>query len=203
MVPGLGAFLHYPYLPASVHGGRDQHLLEIVLRDRLRAGAGHQYAAGTQHLQRPQVDFLIPAHGLGKGSFVAGERRRIEHDGVVLAAGGGVILEHVEDIAFQPFDLPHLLLGLVQDGILLGGLQRLAGGINAGDLGANPREVQGEPSVVAKAIEGLAVGVARGGGVVFALVEECAGILSAEGIEIKSDAVAMEDGAGAIAVHDG
>src|SRR5215831_15505084 len=48
--------------------------------------------------------------------------------------------------------------------------------------------------MVGEAVQRLTVSVASGGSVVLALVEESAGLLSAQAVEVKADAVQGEDG---------
>ena len=63
--------------------------------------------------------------------------------------------------------------------------------------------MKGEASLVAEDVEGLAVGVLGGGGVVFALVEEGSGLLAFEGVVAELYAVHGEGGRGLLALTAG
>ncbi len=69
------------------------------------AGAGHENAAGAEHLEGAEVEFLVAAEGGIEVALGFGEGGRIENDGVVVAIGGGVVLEQVEGVGLDPFDL--------------------------------------------------------------------------------------------------
>jgi hypothetical protein len=83
---------------------------------------------------------------------------------------------------------------VIQSGVLVGDFQGGTGAVDAGDLGAARGEMEGETALVAEDVEGLAVAVAGGGSVVFALVEEGSGFLAFEGVKGKLNAVHGEDG---------
>src|SRR5208283_5861984 len=74
-----------------------------------------------------------------------------------------------------------------------GDFERGAGAVDAGDVGAARGEMEGESALVAKNVEGVAMGVLGGGGVVLALIEEGSGLLAFERVELELDAVHGED----------
>ena len=61
--------------------------------------------------------------------------------------------------------------------------------------------MQRKSSLIGEAVERISVSVACGGGIVLALVEEGAGLLPGESIEVEADSVHGEDGAGPLAAH--
>ena len=83
-------------------------------------------AAGTKHLQRAQVQLLVAAQRGRHGALGLGERRRVENDGVVLPAGGGVVLQQVEGVGLDPLDLAAAMPVAIELLVLLGNLQRRA-----------------------------------------------------------------------------
>ena len=89
----------------GVEGGVGEHFEEVGLADVVGAGAGDENPAGAQHLQGAEVEFLVAAEGGVEIALGLGEGGRIEDDGVVTAVGGGVVLEQVEGVGFDPFDL--------------------------------------------------------------------------------------------------
>src|SRR5664280_2620663 len=70
-----------------------------------------------------------------------------------------------------------------------------------GDALASPRDVQRKSSLIGETVERVSVSVPCGGGVVLALVEEGAGLLPAESVEVEAEAVQSEEGAGSLAAH--
>ena len=80
-------------------------------------------------------------------------------------------------------------------------LQRRARRIHPCHFVADPRQMKREASLIGEAVERLAMRVAGRRGIVLALIEEGAGLLSAQPVEVKAHAVQGEDGAGALASH--
>ena len=60
--------------------------------------------------------------------------------------------------------------------------------------------MEGEASLIAEDVEGFAVGVVGGGGVVLALVEEGSGLLAFEGVVMELNSVHGEGGGGLAAL---
>src|SRR5580692_6616071 len=56
--------------------------------------------------------------------------------------------------------------------------------------------MQGEAALVTENVEGLAVSVLRGGGVIFALIKEGSGLLAFEGVEAELNRIHGERGGG-------
>src|SRR5262249_27326094 len=94
----------------------------------------------------------------------------------------------VEGVCLDPFDLPS-----VETGVLIGDFQRRARAVHAGDVRAFGREVKRESALIAEDVKALPMGIAGGGRVVLPLVEERASLLSGEGVELKLDAIHLED----------
>ena len=165
------------------------------------AGAGDEDAAGAKHLEGAEVEFFVAAEGGVEVALGFGEGGRIENDGVVVAVGGGVVLEQVEGVGLDPFDLLAFETGLVEGGVLVGDFEGGAGAVDAGDLGAAWSEMEGESSLIAEDVEGFAAGVVGGGGIVFALVEEGSGLLAFEGVIVELELVHGEGGGGFFALQ--
>ena len=92
----------------GIEGSGGQHFEEVRLADVVGAGASDQDAAGAEHLEGAEIEFLVAAKGGVEVALGLGEGRRVEDDGVVATAGGGVVLEQVEGVGFDPFDLVRL-----------------------------------------------------------------------------------------------
>src|SRR5215469_18368288 len=111
----------------------------------VRARAGHKDPARSEHLQGSKVEFFVPTEGgieialsLGKGGW-------IKNDRVVESVGSSIVLQQVEGVALDPFNLTS-----VQIGVLVGNLQRGTGTVHANDGVANLRQMKGETSLVAE-----------------------------------------------------
>src|SRR5208283_5358152 len=156
---------------------------------------------GAQHPQGAEVEFLVAAQSGRHCALGFGEGGRVEDDGVVLASGGGVVLEQVKGVRLDPFDLANAVLGTVELLVPLGDFQRRTRRVNRGHARAHSCEMQGEASLISEAIERLTVSIPGSGSVVFALIEESASLLSGESVEVKTHAVHGEDGARPIAAY--
>ncbi len=150
------------------------------------AGAGDQDAAGREQAQGAQVDLLVAGDGGVEIAAALGEGRRIEHDQRKLPAGGRVAGEQVEDVGLVEVDVGDPV-GL---GVGAGGGERGAGAVDRFHGFALGGQVQGEAAGGGEAIERLAAaGVMRGGAIVFALVEEDAGLLAVQQVGMHGEAV--------------
>src|SRR5580693_328712 len=178
MIFSLSADLNHAQGPVGIAGGAGQHLQEVGLADVVGAGAGHQDAAGAQHLQSAEVEFFIAAEGGIEVALTLGKRWWVEDDRIVTLAGGGVVLEQIEGVGFDPFDFRLVLAAPVEGGILIGNFERSSGTIDAGDVRAARDQMKSEASLIAEDIEGFSVGVLGNGGVVLALVEEGSSLLA-------------------------
>ena len=88
----------------GVKCGTGKHFQEVGLADVVGAGAGDEDAAGTEHLEGPEIEFFVAAQGSVEVALALGERGWVENDGVVAAVGGGVVLEEVKGVGFDPFN---------------------------------------------------------------------------------------------------
>src|SRR5579864_9363737 len=61
VVLGLAADFKNAGGAVGVHSGRAQHLEEVRLADVVGAGAGDQHAAGPEHFEGAEVQFLVAA----------------------------------------------------------------------------------------------------------------------------------------------
>ena len=123
MILGLSADLDEAEGAVGVEGGGGQHLEEVVLADVVGAGAGDEDAAGAEHLESAEIEFLVAAEGGVEIALALGEGGRVENDGVVAAVGGGIVLEQVEGVGLDPFDLSSVQKLRVQGGVLVGDFQ--------------------------------------------------------------------------------
>ncbi len=105
MVLCRAALLQQADSPPGVGRGRTQHVKKLRLADVERARAADQDASAAKHLQGAQVQLLVAAQRGGHGALGLGEGGRVQDDGVVLAAGAGVVLQQVEGVGFDPLDL--------------------------------------------------------------------------------------------------
>src|SRR5882724_3456779 len=87
VVLSLNALFEQSYDPLSVQRSSDDDVLKPLLADVVRARAGDQDPAGTEHLQGPQIQFFVAPRGGGQVTLGLGERWRVENDGVVLTPG--------------------------------------------------------------------------------------------------------------------
>src|SRR6202041_866626 len=85
-------------------------------------------------------------------------------------------------------------LAAVEGGVLVGNFEGGGGTVDARDARAARDEVEGEAALIAEDVEGVAVGVGGGRGVVLALVEEGSGFLPGKGIVVELDSVHGNDG---------
>src|ERR1700678_1989942 len=171
MVFGLASDFEEAQGAVGVEGGSGQHFEEIGLADVIGAGAGDENAAGAQHFEGAEIEFFVATESGIEIALGFGEGWRIENDGVVLLAGGGVVLEQIEGVGFNPFDFMNLgsvrlggmKIGSVQSSVLVGDFERGTRTVDASDVGAARGEMQGESALVTEDVEGLAVGIVRGG----------------------------------------
>ena len=196
MVFGLSADLDQAQGAVGVKGGVGEHFEEIRLADVIGAGAGDEDSARAKHFQGAKVEFFVAAQGGVEVALGFGEGGRVENDGVVAAVGRGIVLEQVEGVGFDPFDFL-----IVEQPALSAAFWSATS--RAGRELSMPvtfeqqlAEVEGEASLIAEDVEGFAVRVLGGGGVVFALVEEGTGLLAFERVVVKLHAVHGESGGG-------
>ena len=151
------------------------------------AAEGGEDAALIQQLERAQVDFLVAAHGVHEGLFVAGETRGIEDDEVVVGFG---VFEEIEDVVFEHLDVQAVELGIVAGGLAGGG-----GDIDGGDMGGTGLGAgEGEAALVGEAIEhAFALGELGDLGVGLELVEVEAGFLAVEEVDLEIQVVGADD----------
>ena len=89
----------------GVKGGAGEHFEEIGLAYVVGAGAGDEDSAGAEHLERAEIELFVAAEGGVEIALGLGEGGRVENDGVVVAVGGRIVLEQVEGVGFDPFNL--------------------------------------------------------------------------------------------------
>src|SRR5664280_1542198 len=201
VVERLAAFFQNSHSAARIDSGGTEHREEFAFADVERTGAGDENAAWPKHLQGAEIQLFIAAQRGRHGALGLGERRWIENDSVILPARGSVVLEQVESVGLDPFDLAAAVSGTIELLVLLRYFQRRPRRVHSRDGCACPREVQRKSSLIGETIERVSVSVPRSGGVVLALVEEGAGLLPAESVEVEAESVHGEEGAGSLAAH--
>ena len=176
MVFRLCTPLNYPYLPARIVRCFGDDLQEQVFSDMVRAGAGDQVAAGVKELQAAQIDFLVAAAGGGDAGAILCESRRVQNNHVEVAASFVVLLQDVERIGLAEREVGDVVQLLIAAGHFDGCGRE----IHRLDLLAVRREGEREAAIVREAVEHRAAGIGRGGGAVFALIQEAARLLPLE-----------------------
>ena len=142
------------------------------------------------------MDFLVAAHGVHEGLFVAREAGRIQDDEVVVRLG---VLEKIKDIVFQYLDFQ-----AVETGVVAGSLAGAGGDVHGGDLGGTGLGAgEGEAALIGEAIEhALPFGEAGDIGVGLELVEVEAGFLAVVEVDFEIEVVGSDDeGPGVFAVE--
>ncbi len=79
------------------------------------AGAGDEDAAGAEHLESAEVELLVASKRSIQIALGLGECGRVEDDSIVTAVGGGVVLQEIEGVGLDPFDL-----AFIESGVLVG-----------------------------------------------------------------------------------
>src|SRR3984957_11956373 len=123
----------------GVTGGVGEHSEEVGLTDVIRAGTADQDSAGAKHLQSAKVEFFVAAHGWVEVALGFGKGGRVENDGVVALAGGGIVLEQVEGAGFHPLDVQ-----LIESGVTIGDLESRARAVDSGDMATGPPQMKGK-----------------------------------------------------------
>ena len=102
MIFSLSSNLKKAQRAVGVNGGRGQHFKERGVADVIGAGACNEDSPRRQHLQSTEVQFLVAAYGGIEIALGFGERRWIEHDGVVLLPRRLVLAQQLKRICFNP-----------------------------------------------------------------------------------------------------
>jgi len=182
----------------GVNGGRGDDGFEFGEADVVGAGAGDEQSAGAEHFEGAEVELFIAAECALDGALAFGEGGRIDDDDVPVVFGFGPVAEELEGIGLDPVNRAGEQ-GAVGFQVALGDLKGGARGVDAGDLGADLGEVEGESSLVGADVKGLTgelqgAGPLGRGAVIFTLVKERAGFLPGVGIEEEAEAVEVERG---------
>lgn len=188
VVERLGAAVEDAEGAAGVEGGGGDGLQEHAFADVVGAGAGDEHAAAVEQAEGAEIDVLIAGERFLHGAAGFREGGRVEDDGVEAAVGLGVLCEELEDVGFAPLDVVDFVGGGVFPGAVEGG----RGGIESFDAIGAAGEVEGEAAGGTETVEDLAAREALGGEVVLALVEEGAGFLAAEEIDVPVEAVELD-----------
>src|ERR1700722_9122776 len=202
MVLRLSANFDQTKRAVGVDSGAGEHLEEARLADVVRAGAGYEQPAGTEHLEGAKIEFLVAAESGIEVALRFGESGRVENDSVVVMVGGGVVLEQVEGVRLDPFDIVALPKLRIEGCVLVGDFQRGTGAVDCGDLRATRREGKGKAALVTEDVQSFSLGVLSGGGIVFALVKESSSLLAFEGVVAELHGVHGEGGARFFALQE-
>ena len=104
MVGRGAAALKQAHAPRCVGGSGGDCAFKIGPANMMRAGAGDEQAAGAQHFERAQIQFLVAAQRALNGALGFGEGRRVENDGVEFLAGLRPVAENLEGVGLDPVD---------------------------------------------------------------------------------------------------
>ena len=97
--------LQHLHPPPRIRSRRRNHLGELRQRNMVRTRTSHQRPTRRQHLHRPQIQLLIPAHrALGRPLRLR-KRRRVEHDRVVPLTIRLILAQQLERIGLNPIHL--------------------------------------------------------------------------------------------------
>src|SRR5271165_2751296 len=160
----MSSNLRHAQSATGITGCVGQHLDEVGLADVVGAGAGDQDTAGAKHLQGTQVEFFIAPEGGIEVALGLSEGWRIENDRVKALSGRREVLEQVEGVGFDPLDIV-----AIQRRVLVGDFESGPGAVDSRDARATRGQMKSKTSLVAKNIEGFAVGILSASSVVLAL----------------------------------
>ena len=130
MVGSGAAAFEQTHAPRGIGSGGSDGGFEIGPGDMVRTGAGDQQAAGTNHFERTQIQFLVAAQGAFDGAPGFGEGGRIEDDGVKTLARLRPVAENFEGVGLDPVDFGGDA-GAIGFEIALGDFERGTRGVDA------------------------------------------------------------------------
>src|SRR6266705_696602 len=173
----------------GVRGGAGDDFLEELGRHAAGAGKSREQPSPPQHLQRIQVDVLVPARRALGVLRRRCELRRVEHDEVELSVFGPQLAQGSEHIRFEP--LGALRCDPVQREVTLCQLERGRRTVDREHRArASGQRGEREAAGVAEAIEHLpAVGEVPHAGSVVALIEIEPRLLSRSDVDFILGAV--------------
>ena len=145
MVFRLAADLYQAESAVGVKCGAGEHFQEIGLSYVVGAGAGDEDAAGAEHFEGAEIELFVAAQGGVEVALALGERGWVENDGVVVTVGGGVVLEEVKGVGFDPFNLFSFQELVVERGVLVGYFEGGTGAVDASDLRARGARWRAKP----------------------------------------------------------
>jgi hypothetical protein len=175
-----------------VSGRIGHHAMELVPGNVMGAGASHQRSARAQHLEGTQVELLVTTQSAGYSTLGFGKSRGVEHHRVEGSSRRAPVAQKIEGVGLDPL---HRRLDAVPVDlqILFRNLECCPGGIDARDPCAGSSQVQRKATLVGTDVERLSMSMARGGGIVQALVEESARLLPGVGVVVESQPVQVKD----------
>ena len=106
MIGSGAAALEQAHAPRRIGSGGSDSGFKIGPTDMMRAGAGDEQAAGTNHFECAQIQFLVTAQGAFDGAFGFGEGGRIENDGVEGSQPRlRPVAKNLEGVSLDPVDI--------------------------------------------------------------------------------------------------
>ena len=180
---------------AALHVGRSRSYggFKLSPADVMRAGAGDEQAAWTQHFERAKIEFFVAAQSTLDGAFRFGKGRRVDNDDVEFFASLRPVTQDRECVGFDPFNISRDARAIRRQ-ISLRNFERGAGCVDAGNPAAELREMQCKSALVAADVEGAAAErelprPPLRSGVVGVLIEKGAGLLAGVDVVVKGEAV--------------
>src|ERR1700722_3928483 len=105
MIFGLSSVFYDTKISVGI-AGRTSHHFEILRRTQVvGATAADQDAAGSQHLECPEIQLFVAAQGGIKVGLALGEGGRVEDNGVIAASGVCIVAQQIKGVGLDPFDL--------------------------------------------------------------------------------------------------
>ena len=174
------------HLAVGLHCSCEDSVAEVLLCDYLRAAEGEEDATGLDALQSFDVEACVAFEGVAQGCAMLGECGRVEHDEVI---GLVVGIEELERVLAE--GCVTLVAGEVEGDVPVGELDGFCAAVDGVDEFCSATHgVNGEAARVAEHVEdGASFGVGLEQVAVLALVDEEAGLLSFQPVDVEVQAV--------------
>src|ERR1700691_861374 len=104
MVRTRAATYQQPTAALCISRGGCHYAMKLIPGNVVGAGASHQRATRTQHLQSAQIELFVTAQGARHGALGLGKSGGIEHHRVKSSARSAPIAEKIECVGLDPLD---------------------------------------------------------------------------------------------------